>query len=66
MHFCEFSYNGKMLLTGSTDGTAKVWAIEIEKLKKGDSASKADIDKLKKVENVQKQQLESKPDLKVE
>lgn len=39
-----------MLLTGSTDGTAKVWTIEIEKFKKGDSASKADIEKQKKIE----------------
>jgi len=35
VHFCEFSPNGKYLFTGSVDGTAKVWNLEVEKAKKG-------------------------------
>lgn len=34
VHFCEFSPNGKFLFTGSVDGTAKVWNVEMEKNKK--------------------------------
>lgn len=34
MHFCEFSPNGKLLFTGSVDGTAKVWNVESDKNKK--------------------------------
>lgn len=28
VHFCEFSPDGKLLFTGSVDGTAKIWRIE--------------------------------------
>jgi WD40 repeat protein len=35
MHFCEFSPNGRYLLTGSIDGTAKIWNMEsVNKCKK--------------------------------
>jgi WD40 repeat protein len=36
VHFCEFSPNGKLLITGSIDGSAKIWNLEQEKVKKGD------------------------------
>lgn len=35
IHFCEFSPNGNFLITGSTDGTAKLWNMEIDKGKDG-------------------------------
>jgi WD40 repeat protein len=28
VYFCEFSPDGKMLFTGSDDGTAKIWKID--------------------------------------